>query len=274
MPTYAIGDIQGCFDELQDLLRLISFDKEKDQLWFVGDLVNRGPKSLEILRLVKDLPNAITVLGNHDLHLLSIFNQIDPIAINHTLQNILHAPDCDELINWLRKRPLLYHDEKLDFVLVHAGIYPNWTLAQAKTHAHEAENILQSKNYTDFLEHMYGNEPNIWSENLNRIARFRFIINCFTRMRFSDKNGKLDLVETRGPQKAPVGFMPWFKVPNRKTKAQKIIFGHWAALAGKTGTKNVYALDTGCVWGGSLTAICLENGRIFNTPCKGGQLCL
>jgi bis(5'-nucleosyl)-tetraphosphatase (symmetrical) len=268
MPTYAIGDIQGCFDELQQLLQLINFDKNKDQLWFVGDLVNRGPKSLAVLRLVKNLPNAIVVLGNHDLHLLTIFNQIDPIPIKHTCHEILQAPDCHELIDWLRKRPLLHHDKNLGFVMVHAGIYPNWTLEQAKICAQDAEKILQCDNYTDYLEHMYGNEPNIWHENLTKIDRFRFIINCFTRMRFSDKNGKLDLVETGSLPAAPAGFMPWFKVPKCKARNYKIIFGHWAALEGKVASKNIYALDTGCVWGGSLTAMCLQDGRMFHTPCK------
>ncbi len=248
MPTYAIGDIQGCFDELQELLQLIKFNSKNDQLWFVGDLVNRGPKSLEVLRFVKNLS--------------------DPIPIKHTFQDILQAPDRYELIDWLRSRPFLHHDANLGYVMAHAGIYPNWTLEQAKICAKEAETILQSENYTDFLEHMYGNEPDIWHEGLSEIERFRFIISCFTRMRFSDKNGKLDLVETGGLQKTPVGFMPWFKVPKRKTKNYKIVFGHWAALEGKADSKNIYALDTGCVWEGSLTAMRLQDGHIFNVPCK------
>jgi len=266
MSTNAIGDIQGCFAELQELLRLIKFDHKKDQLWFVGDLVNRGPKSLEVLRFVKSLPNPIVVLGNHDLHLLTIFNKIDPLQINHTYHEILRAPDCQELIDWLRSRPFLHHDENLGYVMVHAGIYPNWTLEQAKSYAKEAEQILQSDNYAEFLEHMYGNEPNIWHEDLTGIARFRFIISCFTRMRFSDEQGKLDLQETKGLDATPVGFMPWFKVPKRKTKDYKIIFGHWAALQGKADTENIYALDTGCVWGGKLTALRLEDEQKFSVP--------
>jgi len=264
MSTYVIGDVQGCFDELQKLLRLIKFNAEKDRLWFVGDLVNRGPKSLQVLRFVKTLPDPIVVLGNHDLHLLTVFNYPDRLHGKHSLQDVLQAPDRYELINWLRARPFLHHDEKLGYVMVHAGIYPSWILQRAKNYANEIEKILQSKNYADYLEHMYGNEPNIWQENLTGMERFRFIINCFTRMRFCSGQGRLDLYETGGPNAAPPNYVPWFKVPNRKTKQYKIIFGHWAALEGKVNTANIYALDTGCVWGGALTALRLEDERVFS----------
>ncbi len=264
MSTYAIGDIQGCFDELQKLLQLIKFDAEKDRLWFVGDLVNRGPKSLQVLRFVKNLPDPIVVLGNHDLHLLTVFNRTNHLHGEHSLQDVLQAPDRHELIDWLRARPLLHHDEKLGYVLVHAGIYPNWTLPQAKIYASEIEKILRSKNYATYLRHMYGDEPSMWHKNLTGMERFRFIINCFTRMRFCNVHNRLDLYETGSPDAAPPGYMPWFKVPNRKTTQYKIIFGHWAALEGKANTANIYALDTGCVWGGALTALRLEDEHIFS----------
>jgi len=267
MATYAIGDIQGCFAELQNLLQLINFDSKKDQLWLVGDLVNRGPQSLEVLRFVKNLPKPIMVLGNHDLHLLAIFNQIDPLQAHHTYQNILQAPDCEEIMDWLRKQPLLHHDKKLGYVMTHAGIYPNWTLAQASNCAKEVEQIFQSKNYPKALANMYGNEPHSWHKDLTGIPRFRFIINAFTRMRFSNEQGKLELNTTGDLTKTPQGYMPWFKVPKRKTKAYKIIFGHWAALEGKADTANIYALDTSCVWGGELTALRLEDEQKFSVPC-------
>jgi bis(5'-nucleosyl)-tetraphosphatase (symmetrical) len=264
MSTYAIGDVQGCFDELQKLLQLIEFDAETDRLWFVGDLVNRGPKSLEVLRFVKNLPNPVVVLGNHDLHLLTVFNCPNHLHGEHSLQDVLQAPDRYELIDWLRTRLFLHHDERLGYVMVHAGIYPNWTLLQAKSYANEIEKIFRSKNYPDYLEHMYSDEPNMWHDSLAGMERFRFIVNCFTRMRFCDKRGRLNLLETGDPVSAPPGYMPWFKVPNRKTKQYKIIFGHWAALQGKANTANIYALDTGCVWGGALTALRLEDERVFS----------
>ena len=218
--------------------------------------------------VVKNLPKPIVVLGNHDLHLLTIFNQLDPIQIRHTFDAILQAPDCNELIAWLRNQPLLYHDELNNYVMTHAGIYPSWTLEQAKICAKQAEQILQSENYVELLEHMYGNEPNMWHENLADIEKFRFSINCFTRMRFCNAQGQLDLVANAGPDSAPPGFVPWFQVPKRKTMQYRIIFGHWAALEGKTNIENVYALDTGCVWGGGLTAMRLEDNYMFRVKCK------
>lgn len=264
MATYAIGDVQGCFDELQKLLKVIHFDNNRDVLWFVGDLVNRGPKSLEVLRLVKSLKHTVVVLGNHDLHLLSVFHAKDPKHITHNLGDIFSAADGQELIDWLRFRPLLHYNQQLNYVMVHAGIYPYWTLFQAKKYACEVEKILQSDNYAEFLEKIYGNEPSIWNNSLEGIARQRFIINSFTRMRFCNLEGRLDFSETGELNSAPKGYLPWFKIARHDAEQYKLVFGHWAALKGKTNNENVIGLDTGCVWGDKLTAFCLEDGRRFS----------
>jgi bis(5'-nucleosyl)-tetraphosphatase (symmetrical) len=265
MATYAIGDIQGCFDELQQLLHIIHFDTKHDTLWLVGDLVNRGPKSLEVLRFIKQLKNTVAVLGNHDIHLLATFNNKDPYHITHNLEAIFEAPDGRELIDWLRFRPLIHHDHQLDYVMVHAGIYPYWNLEQAKQYAHEAEEMLRSDNYIDFLEYLYGNEPNVWKNTLTGIERQRFIINSFVRMRFCNREGTLDFTETGKVHSSPKNYLPWFAIPNRATTSNRIIFGHWAALRGKTNTENVIGLDTGCVWGGNLTAFRLDDSQRFST---------
>ncbi|EKE01081.1 MAG: Bis(5'-nucleosyl)-tetraphosphatase (Symmetrical) [uncultured bacterium] len=263
MATYCIGDIQGCFDELEALLRIINYDCKNDHLWFVGDLVNRGPKSLEVLRFIKQLPNAKVVLGNHDLHLLNFYNKIVDFEVEH-LEQILTAPDSLELIEWLRHQPLLYHDVKRNFVMTHAGIYPGWDLHEAVAYAREVEATLQGNNHIEFLKNLYGNEPSKWSNDLKGWDRLRFIINAFTRMRFCDLHGNLELVTSSKADTAPPGFLPWFKVPWRKTKNVQILFGHWAALNGEADEPNVFALDTGCVWGGSLTALRLDDGAKFS----------
>lgn len=267
MSTYCIGDVQGCYKELCQLLKLIKFTPQKDTLWFVGDLVNRGPNSLEVLRFVKNLPNKIVVLGNHDLHLLNYYNNVVDFEANH-LEQILQAPDAPELIEWLRKQPLLYYDKNLEFVLVHAGIYPDWTLEEALIYANEVENVLRSKNYLEFLQHMYGNKPDSWSNQLQGWERLRFIINAFTRMRLVDKENRLDFSHVGTLETSPSGFIPWFSAKNRKTINNKILFGHWAALKGKVNIKNIYALDTGCVWEGSLTAMRLEDRKLFACKCR------
>jgi bis(5'-nucleosyl)-tetraphosphatase (symmetrical) len=266
MATYCIGDIQGCFDELQRLLKVIKFDAKKDQLWFVGDLVNRGAKSLEVLRFVKNLPNSITVLGNHDFHLLAVYHKLTTPR-NHNFHDILEAEDSKELIEWLRLRPLLYHDQKFNCVLTHAGILPAWDLILAKNCAKEVEEILHAKNYMELLKYIYGNKPDKWSYRLRGWSRLRFIINSFTRMRFCDIEGRLDLSTKGDIGSEPKGYMPWFKVPWRKNKNVEIVFGHWAALNGKTGNPKLHALDTGCVWGGALTAMRLEDKKLFQVRC-------
>ncbi len=268
MATYAIGDVQGCFAELQQLLEHINFDENTDKLWFVGDLVNRGPESLKVLRFVKNLGNkAITVLGNHDFHLIALYYDINPLQKQHTLEDIIQAPDSEELIDWLRCQPLLHHDPALGYVMTHAGMYPMWDLAQAKKYAHEIEAILCGDNYLYLLEHMYGDQPDTWNENLTGIERQRFIINAFTRMRFCTPEGKLDFNTNGDLNSAPKGYKAWFNIPNRKTQNEKIIFGHWAALQAKVDVPNIYALDGGCVWGSKLIAMRLEDGERFSVGC-------
>jgi bis(5'-nucleosyl)-tetraphosphatase (symmetrical) len=269
MSTYCIGDVQGCFDQLQQLLQKIQFDSARDRLWFTGDLVNRGPKSLDVLRFIKNLGDrAIVVLGNHDLHLLAVAYGHATQHKQDTLQEILLAPDKDKLCNWLRQQPLLHHDAVLGFTLVHAGLAPQWNLNAAQQHAHEVETVLRGNNYQDFFAHLYGNQPACWDEKLSGWDRLRIITNYFTRLRFCKPDGTLEL-QTKGESHTPPPeFLPWFKIPNRKNKDLKIIFGHWAALAGKTDESNVHALDTGCVWGHCLTTLCLETGERFSIECK------
>jgi len=267
MSTYAIGDVQGCYDELQDLLQLIAFDSSKDYLWFAGDLVNRGPKSLEVLRLVKSFgKKAVVVLGNHDLYLLSIANG-HPFK-DHFLYEVLAAPDCGELLEWLRHQPLLHYDAQLNYTMVHAGLPPQWSGEQAKRYAAEVAVMLRSDKYVEFLKHLYGNKPTQWSSSLHGWNRLRFITNALTRIRFCDAQGNLDLTVKGEIGSQPAGYMPWFEVPERASKNQKIIFGHWAALQGKVNEPNVFALDTGCVWGGYLTAMRLEDGQRFAVSAR------
>ena len=265
MPTYCIGDVQGCFDELENLLRLINYNQNHDELWFVGDLVNRGPKSLETLRFIKDLPNTKVVLGNHDLHLLNFYNKIVDFEASH-LKKILDAPDGEELISWLQKQPLIHYSSEHNTAMVHAGIYPGWNIKSALAYAKEVEETLQGENYTDFLKNMYGDEPISWHDDLKDWPRLRFIVNAFTRMRLCNLQGELEFQHTGKMEEAPENYLPWFKIPWRKTKNTKIIFGHWAALEGVIDEPNVFALDTGCVWGKSLTALRIEDGVRFSYP--------
>ncbi len=268
MSIYAIGDVQGCFDDLLRLLDYIAFDEQSDQLWFAGDLVNRGPKSLETLRFVKSLgPSAVTVLGNHDLHLLvascapKIANKKD------SLLQILEAHDRNELIDWLRFRPLFHYNA--DFCLIHAGLPPQWDFKKTKKMALLAENALQSSDYQVFLRQLYGDKPNLWSSDLKGIDKLRFIVNCFTRMRYCDANGRLDF-ENNGPLGTQSkALSPWFALPKRKSMDMRIIFGHWSSLGYHEGP-NCYAIDTGCLWGGQLTAIKLgDSVERFSVDCVG-----
>lgn len=256
MATYAIGDLQGCFESLLALLDKLNFDKTKDTLWFAGDLVNRGPDSLATLRLVKALgDSAITVLGNHDLHLLAIAHNVKTTR-SPDLQRILEAEDRDELLLWLSMCPLLHHDSKLNYTITHAGIYPAWSLEQANDYAAELEHELKT-NLHEFLNNMYGDLPAVWDDALIGFDRLRFICNCFTRMRFCNKDGTLDFSSNGAPGTIPEGTLPWFDISNRKTDDGKLLFGHWSTL-GEVSKKNIYALDTGCVWGGKLTALRID----------------
>lgn len=258
---YAIGDVQGCFDALQRLLDRLDFNEHTDRLWFVGDLVNRGPQSLEVLRFIKNLPLQPRItLGNHDLHLLSLmFTQRAPDPSEDTLQAILTAPDCDELGHWLRKQSILYHDLALNVVMCHAGIAPIWDLTQASGLALELESALAGENFRDFLTHMYGNKPNHWSPELTDMSRLRVICNYFTRMRFCRADGALALQYKGDIANAAADLYPWYEVPNRIPIEADIVFGHWAALAGVCPNPHIHAIDTGCVWGRTMTALCLQD---------------
>jgi len=253
MSVYAISDVQGCYDALNALLDKLGFAPAKDTLWFAGDLVNRGPQSLQTLRFVKSLgKSALTVLGNHDLHLLAIDAGVK--KTNGDLTPILEAPDRQELIDWLRQQPLLHHDPGLGYTLVHAGLSPQWDLATAQACARELEQVLRSDHYREFLKVMYGDRPRKWRRWLFGERRLRYICNCFTRIRYCTTDGKLALKEKGAPGSQPKQYVPWFDVPNRANQDLRIVFGHWSTL-GAFHAPGIYALDTGCVWGGALTAL-------------------
>ncbi|MDH4274488.1 MAG: symmetrical bis(5'-nucleosyl)-tetraphosphatase [Gammaproteobacteria bacterium] len=270
MAVYAIGDIQGCHKDLLALLSLLKFDATRDTLWFSGDLVNRGPDSLSVLRFVKALgQRAITVLGNHDIHLLAVAEGVQTARPKDTFDEILKAPDRDELLDWLRHRPLMHHDTKLNFVLAHAGISPEWDLVTAAGCAREVESILQRDDYKEFLKVIYGDQPDHWSPQLQGWDRYRYIVNAFTRMRFCETDGGLVLRHKGSPGSQPAPLIPWFQVANRPTANERILFGHWSTL-GESNYANVFALDNGCVWGGMLTALWLDTQIPVYThaPCK------
>lgn len=268
MSVYAIGDVQGCYDPLMALLDKLKFDPNQDQLWFTGDIVNRGPDSLKTIRFIKNLPHCVCVLGNHDLHLLALAYGDAEAHKKDTLQAILEAPDRDELLTWLRHRPLLHHDPVLNFTMVHAGVPPQWNLTQAKIHAREVEFTLQGTNYQSYFCHMYGNKPKLWNDTLSGYDRLRYITNAFTRMRYCNQEGKLKLKYKGTPGTQPKGLIPWYLHPNRLTFGNRIVCGHWATLSVMS-AYNVYALDSGCIWGGALTALKLgEDPQHFETSCK------
>ena len=260
MATYAIGDLQGCYDSLLRLLEKIQFNRDKDTLWFAGDLVNRGSDSLSTLRYVKALGNsAVTVLGNHDLHLLAIAAKHKKTK-DDGLKDILKAHDSDDLLYWLRNQPLLHHDKKLNYTMTHAGIYPLWSINKAKKRAAELESVLRSDDYLEFVFNMYGNLPEKWSKKLSGWERLRFICNSFTRMRYCEKDGALNFKSHGAPGTHHKNTIPWFEVSDRKAAKDKILFGHWSTL-GKVQHKNIYPLDTGCVWGGKLTALRIDKTK-------------
>jgi bis(5'-nucleosyl)-tetraphosphatase (symmetrical) len=272
MTRYAIGDIQGCYEELRSLLQRIHFSADKDQLWFVGDLVNRGPQSLETLRFVKDLgDNAIVVLGNHDLHLLALaLGKREKSKSGDTLDEVLDAKDCDLLIEWLLRRPLAHYDEAKKDLLIHAALIPPWTVATALELSREVQKALRDDPHKLF-EQMYGNSPDEWSESLKGADRLRFTINVFTRVRVCTAEGKIDLKMKGSPSKARPPFRPWFEFEQRRSKEARLIFGHWSA-AGYVSTNGIVGLDTGCVWGGALTALDLDSDRApINVKCTGYQ---
>lgn len=273
MTTYAVGDLQGCLDPLKCLLQRVDFSASRDCLWLAGDLVNRGPQSLEALRFVRELGSSgITVLGNHDLHLLAVAHNVERMKKSDTLKPILDASDRDDLIEWLRQQKLIHHDADRSTTMVHAGIPPQWTLAKALKRAAEVEQALRDDAMLPpFLDGMYGNQPAKWSKELHGVPRLRLITNYFTRMRFCKADGTLDLEAKEGLDSAPDGFAPWFSHPTRKTRGAKIIFGHWAALEGHCDEPHVYALDTGCVWGNTMTLMNIDSGEMHRCDCEAAH---
>ncbi|MGA2550133.1 MAG: symmetrical bis(5'-nucleosyl)-tetraphosphatase [Burkholderiaceae bacterium] len=269
MATYALGDLQGCADALDRMLDALRFDVQEDRLWFVGDLVNRGPESLRTLRTVKALKEAaVVVLGNHDLHLLALAAGAKRPHSADTLGEILDAPDAADLIDWLRRRPLAHLEVVGDepILMVHAGLLPSWSVKEGCERAHEVEVVLAGSGWQEFMGLMYGDEPLRWDPLLTGPRRLRMIVNAFTRLRFCTQDGLLDLQTKEGAGQAPEGYMPWFEIPDRKAESHTIVFGHWSTL-GLVNRPHVLGLDTGCVWGGSLTAVRLEDRVLTQVAC-------
>ncbi len=267
MATYFVGDLQGCYDELQRLLETVNFDTALDRLYLVGDLVARGDKSLECLRFVKSLgSSAQTVLGNHDLHLISTALGIKKIKIKDRVQAIFDATDFMELIDWLRHQPLLIHNKEQNWLMSHAGISPQWDLITAKQCAKEVETVLQQGDFHGLLTQMYDQEPRFWQDSLTGIDRLRYIINAFTRMRFCESDGSLDFDCKLPPQQAPESLRPWFQLANPLYNQTNVIFGHWASLVDYPTPANIFALDTGCVWNNRMTMLRWEDKQLFIQP--------
>jgi bis(5'-nucleosyl)-tetraphosphatase (symmetrical) len=265
MATYAIGDLQGCFESLQALLEECRFDIARDQLWFVGDLVNRGPRSLEVLRYVRSLgERAVTVLGNHDLHLLMVAEGCAKANASDTLQDILGAPDRDELLAWLRGQKMIHAEG--GYAMVHAGLLPSWSLQEALELGVEVEQALRGPRYRELMSRMYGNRPDAWDESLSGYDRLRVIINAMTRLRICTPEGRMEFGYKGRVEDVPPGHVPWFAVPGRKSADTTVICGHWSAL-GLRAEKNLLALDSGCLWGQRLSAVRLEDRRIFQVAC-------
>lgn len=268
---YLIGDVQGCCSALEQLLRVIGFSASRDRIYVLGDLVNRGPRSLDTLRLLRDLGSSATcLLGNHDLHLLAVAQGLRKPHRSDTLAEILQAPDREDLLSWLRQHRLACHEQ--GWLMVHAGVVPQWDLATTLGLAGEIERQLQSPDLPEFLGVMYGNQPAQWSNDLTGFDRLRFAVNVFTRIRFCDAQGRLDLGAKGDADTAPVGFTPWFDAPGRRTVGIPIAFGHWSTL-GLINRADLLALDTGCVWGGRLTAVRIDGGRrdIVQVDCAQAQ---
>ncbi|MDG1073461.1 MAG: symmetrical bis(5'-nucleosyl)-tetraphosphatase [Methylophilaceae bacterium] len=260
MSTYAIGDIQGCYHAFQALLKRIQFNVETDDLWLAGDIINRGSGSLEVLRwCYEHRANIQMVLGNHDLHAIAISHGIKQLNQSDTLQVIFDAPDAELLLTWLRHQPLMVSNG--DYVMVHAGLLPQWQISEALSYAKEVEVALRSEHYVDFLANMYGDSPNVWHDRLHGFDRLRVITNVMTRMRICSVDGALDFSFKGAIKAVPPGFLPWFDLPDRQSLNQQIIVGHWSALGLYQG-QHIYALDTGCLWGGQLTAMCLETKQL------------
>ena len=266
MATYAIGDVQGCFRSLTQLTKTIHFDPKQDRLWFVGDLVNRGPDSLHVLRYIRDLgASALTVLGNHDIFLLAVAAGLTPPRLSDTLTQVLEAPDCQELMLWLRQQPLLYREG--DFLLVHAGLLPAWTVAQAEQLAAEAHTAIRGDQFATTLRALHPSSALQWHPDLTGPVRVATIIKVLTRLRACSNEGVMESSFSGPPDRTPQGFHPWFDAPGRRSRTATIVFGHWAAM-GLRFTPNMLALDSGCVYGRQLTAVRLEDRKVFQVGCE------
>jgi bis(5'-nucleosyl)-tetraphosphatase (symmetrical) len=271
MSTYAIGDLQGCFDPLEALLERCAFDPASDRLWFVGDLVNRGPKSLETLRFVRDLGDAaVAVLGNHDLSLLMIAAGQGKQHRLDTFHHVLDAPDGAELIEWLRQRPMMHVEG--DYAMVHAGLLPQWDILQAQALAREVEAALRAPTHADFMKRMWGGEPSMWQDDLEGWDRLRIVVNALTRMRFCTPAGRMEFHSKGSPDEPPDGYRPWFEVAGARWRTHTLVCGHWSALGYRT-ADHVIALDSGCLWGGELTAVRLDDRAVFQVPCERCAKC-
>lgn len=269
MSTYVIGDIQGCHEALETLLEALEFDCGHDRLWITGDMVNRGEDSLAVLRWCKQHDECVVaVLGNHDLHLLAVAEGFVAPHRKDTLDMILGAPDRDELLEWLRHRPMLHRDGA--WLMVHAGLPPQWNGETAQLHAAELERALRGPDWRTFLHTMYGNEPRRWSPLLTGQDRLRFIANALTRTRYLHLDGSLEFQHKLGLGTAPEELVPWFEYPNRRSANSRVLFGHWSTL-GLMVREDVVALDTGCLWGGALTAFRLEDEQCFQVRCRARQ---
>ncbi len=265
MATYAIGDVQGCYDQLMRLLERAGYDERRDLLWFVGDLVNRGPQSAQTVRFAKSLgERQVTVLGNHDLALLVVADGVKKPHRGDTFDELLSAPDRDELIHWLRHQKMMHAGG--GHAMVHAGLLPQWSLAQALALAREVETALQGPEHREFLKRMYGNEPLAWRDDLAGYDRLRVIVNAMSRMRLVTPGGAMEFSHKTGLANLPAGYLPWYDAPGRASRGSRILFGHWAAL-GLLVREDVVCLDTGCVWGRALSTLRLEDGRLFQQDC-------
>ncbi|MEC7814984.1 MAG: symmetrical bis(5'-nucleosyl)-tetraphosphatase [Pseudomonadota bacterium] len=267
MADYAIGDIQGCYDRLRDVLDRVDFSPSRDTLWVAGDLINRGPSSLETLRYIEQLgSSAVVVLGNHDLHLLAVALGGHNLKTKDTLHDILDAPDHHHLMQWLRQQSLCVHDPERNLVMAHAGLPHVWSVDQAVACAREVESVIRSAQAEEYFSQMYGNEPARWCDTLSGVDRWRVITNYFTRMRFIAADGTLELATKESADHAPEGYAPWFEFPRNDNVT--IVFGHWASLQGRTGSDRFVGLDTGCVWGGELTLMNLDTGEKVHCDCS------
>jgi len=268
--TWVIGDIQGCSEAFDALLKVLAPDPGTDRIWLAGDLVNRGPDSLGVLRRAMRM-GAECVLGNHDLHLLAVAQGARPCAASDTFGPVLEAPDRERLLHWLRRRPLLLHDEGLGWNMVHGGLPPDWDLATARRRAAEVEEVLAGERAAEFLAHLYGNEASVEEAAASGWGRLRYTLNALTRIRYVTGDGRLDLSFSGAPEKRPEGLVPWFSAPARRSRGERVVFGHWASLdldPEIAERENVRHVDTGCVWGGRLTALDLQSGAVRSVGCR------